>query len=169
MPRYASATHTHTHTQGEQHMVMRPCNIPGCTNVTRYTRCQTHQQQHQRSQDTGRGTAASRGYDTTWRRLAARILTRDRHTCRWCGQPATSVDHLIPKIEGGTDDEWNLCASCITCNSRRAGQLTQRRQRMRRQGVNIVEHARQEDVMIDNHYEYKSMTRTKQRQDDRRS
>lgn len=46
-------------------------------------------------------------------------LKRDRYTCLWCGQPATTVDHLIPSSKGGSDLPRNLIASCGECNSRR--------------------------------------------------
>jgi hypothetical protein len=50
-------------------------------------------------------------------RIAA--LKRDHYTCLWCGQPATTVDHIIPSSKGGSDLPNNLLASCSECNSRR--------------------------------------------------
>ena len=38
-------------------------------------------------------------------------------TCGYCGQPATTVDHVTPKARGGADDEGNLMAACLSCNS----------------------------------------------------
>jgi len=46
-------------------------------------------------------------------------LKRDRHTCLWCGRPATTVDHIIPSSKGGSDLPANLLASCSECNTRR--------------------------------------------------
>lgn len=46
-------------------------------------------------------------------------LKRDHYTCLWCGQPATTVDHIIPSSKGGSDFPHNLLASCSDCNSRR--------------------------------------------------
>ncbi|MFC5988152.1 HNH endonuclease [Marinicrinis lubricantis] len=37
----------------------------------------------------------------------------------WCGNPATTVDHMIPSSKGGSDLPQNLLASCSECNSRR--------------------------------------------------
>ena len=50
-----------------------------------------------------------------WARLRARILHRDLHACRYCGAPATEVDHVIPVAHGGTDAAWNLAACCWDC------------------------------------------------------
>ncbi|WP_232729900.1 HNH endonuclease [Paenibacillus phocaensis] len=47
------------------------------------------------------------------------VLKRDRYTCLWCGEPATTVDHLMPSSKGGSDLPTNLIASCSECNSRR--------------------------------------------------
>ncbi|MDT9726613.1 HNH endonuclease [Xylanibacillus composti] len=46
-------------------------------------------------------------------------LRRDRYTCMWCGEPATTVDHIVPSSKGGSDLPHNLLASCSECNSRR--------------------------------------------------
>ena len=46
-------------------------------------------------------------------------LKRDRHTCLWCGGPATTVDHIIPSSKGGSDLPHNLLASCSDCNTKR--------------------------------------------------
>ncbi len=46
-------------------------------------------------------------------------LKRDRYTCMWCGNPATTVDHIIPSSKGGSDLPRNLMASCSECNTRR--------------------------------------------------
>jgi 5-methylcytosine-specific restriction endonuclease McrA len=54
-----------------------------------------------------------------WRRIRARILDRDAHTCYVCGLFATEVDHVVPVASGGTDDELNLRAICTTCHRRK--------------------------------------------------
>lgn len=46
-------------------------------------------------------------------------LKRDHHTCMWCGDTATTVDHIVPSSKGGSDLPRNLLASCSECNSRR--------------------------------------------------
>lgn len=50
------------------------------------------------------------------------ILARgDRDICFYCHAPLTddtrTIDHVIPRSKGGTNDLWNLCLSCVTCNN----------------------------------------------------
>lgn len=45
------------------------------------------------------------------------VLTRDKHMCAYCGEPANQVDHVIPRHLGGSDLPSNLVASCARCNS----------------------------------------------------
>ena len=62
------------------------------------------------------GTAESRGYrSSAWPRIRARFL-RAHPDCARCGQPAQSVDHIVSKARGGTDDEENLQALCDRCH-----------------------------------------------------
>lgn len=50
----------------------------------------------------------------------ARVLARDGYVCHLCGLPgADSVDHIIPRSRGGSDDESNLRAAHAVCNNRR--------------------------------------------------
>lgn len=40
--------------------------------------------------------------------------------CFYCGDEfAATVDHLVPRALGGTDDQWNLVSACHRCNSRK--------------------------------------------------
>ena len=59
-----------------------------------------------------------------WRKLDAAILMRDRHTCTYCGAPATTVDHKIPREAGGTDHPQNLVAACQPCNRSKGAKTT---------------------------------------------
>jgi 5-methylcytosine-specific restriction endonuclease McrA len=59
------------------------------------------------------------GSSRRWRKVRAEVLERDRHTCHWCGGSADTVDHLIPRLFGGTDALDNLVAACGRCNTRR--------------------------------------------------
>ena len=45
-----------------------------------------------------------------------RIYERDDHTCQFCGNGASSLDHLVPRAHGGQDRWDNLAAACGTCN-----------------------------------------------------
>ena len=61
------------------------------------------------------------GYGHRWVKLRERILARDCHLCQTCAKagrvtPATAVDHIKPKAQGGTDDPANLAAICDPCH-----------------------------------------------------
>ncbi len=53
-------------------------------------------------------SSTARGYGHRWRKLRLTILNRDGWVCHYCGNPANSVDHIVPKSQGGTDDPRNL-------------------------------------------------------------
>lgn len=62
-----------------------------------------------------------RGYGTTWDKTRLRILARDCGLCQPCKRAgyfrsANEVDHIIPKAQGGTDDDDNLQAICSECH-----------------------------------------------------
>ena len=48
-----------------------------------------------------------------------------------CTVRATTVDHVMPLAYGGTNDRWNLRASCAACNSRGGVAITNERKRLR--------------------------------------
>ena len=51
-----------------------------------------------------------------WKKLRARIISRDG-ACVWCGsQEQLQVDHIMPRVMGGTNAEENLQVLCKTCN-----------------------------------------------------
>lgn len=52
----------------------------------------------------------------TWRTKRVQILARDKWTCVYCGEPATQVDHIVPRYWDGTDHQDNLVAACQPCN-----------------------------------------------------
>lgn len=53
------------------------------------------------------------------------VLQRDRHTCAYCGRSATTVDHVVPRCQGGTSIWQNSVAACRTCNERKGGRTPQ--------------------------------------------
>jgi 5-methylcytosine-specific restriction endonuclease McrA len=63
------------------------------------------------------------GSTSQWRRIRSRILQRDQYTCQQCGGEGTTVDHIIPRVAGGGDDEWNLQCLCTTCNYSKGGRF----------------------------------------------
>jgi len=51
------------------------------------------------------------------------IFRRDNYTCQYCGIECTadtiSVDHIIPKSQGGRNTWRNLVTACKFCNNRK--------------------------------------------------
>lgn len=53
-----------------------------------------------------------------YKRMRLQVLARDGHTCFYCGQDATTVDHVIPIVKGGDPIAHdNMVAACRRCNS----------------------------------------------------
>ncbi|WP_314172966.1 HNH endonuclease [Streptomyces winkii] len=48
------------------------------------------------------------------------VLVRDRHRCAYCGRRATTVDHVVPRSQGGRDTWLNTVAACAADNHRKA-------------------------------------------------
>ena len=52
------------------------------------------------------------------------VAKRDHHTCQYCGdQPGwdgITVDHVVPRSQGGPTNWTNCVAACVRCNSRKA-------------------------------------------------
>ena len=57
------------------------------------------------------------------------VLIRDRETCQYCGaQPGRAhltIDHVIPRAQGGTTTWENVVAACTACNHRKANRTPQ--------------------------------------------
>lgn len=53
------------------------------------------------------------------------LFARDRNKCQYCGRiyPTNdlSIDHVLPRSQGGNDTWENLVCSCIRCNARKGG------------------------------------------------
>lgn len=73
--------------------------------------------------------AGNRGQGSKWISRARRqqIYERDDWTCVWCNQPEghlgprgmLTLDHLIPRSQGGTNETHNLITACMCCNRQR--------------------------------------------------
>jgi 5-methylcytosine-specific restriction endonuclease McrA len=52
------------------------------------------------------------------------LFKRDRCTCQYCGrQPASdelTIDHIIPRSQGGQSSWTNCVLACVSCNHRKA-------------------------------------------------
>ena len=103
----------------------RPCKHPGCGQLVRDGSgyCLAHQGDKVigKFADRRRGSRHERGYGSDWERTRKRILMRDKGLCQPClrvgrPRPARQVDHIVPKFEGGTDDDDNLQSICKECH-----------------------------------------------------
>jgi 5-methylcytosine-specific restriction enzyme A len=58
-------------------------------------------------------------YDATYRLARAHVLAA-HPWCTWCATTTDlTVDHVIAKANGGTDDPSNLQVLCRSCNSQK--------------------------------------------------
>jgi len=51
------------------------------------------------------------------------VFNRDQYTCQYCGRQThqLTLDHIIPKHQGGEHIWGNVVSACIPCNRRKAG------------------------------------------------
>ena len=54
------------------------------------------------------------------KKLRFEVFKRDNFTCQYCSAKPPKVpleiDHIIPVIKGGTNDDYNLITACFDCN-----------------------------------------------------
>jgi len=48
-----------------------------------------------------------------------RLLERDHYCCLYCGKQATTVDHVIPRVNGGETTWLNTVSACLRCNGKK--------------------------------------------------
>ena len=60
------------------------------------------------------------------------VFHRDRYTCQYCGKETRqlTLDHVIPRHQGGEHNWENVVSACVPCNRRKAGR-TPEQARMR--------------------------------------
>jgi 5-methylcytosine-specific restriction endonuclease McrA len=53
------------------------------------------------------------------------VFRRDNYTCQYCGKKTSSltIDHVIPRHQGGKHVWNNVVAACSHCNHRKGGRL----------------------------------------------
>lgn len=53
------------------------------------------------------------------------LFARDRNKCQYCGKHSSSselsIDHVVPRTQGGNDTWENLVCSCVKCNAKKGG------------------------------------------------
>lgn len=99
------------------HRLAKPCCASSCPALTHGRFCDTHRQAEYRRQNEQRGSTRERGYAGAWFALRKQVLERDAHRCARCGGHANTVDHIVAKTAGGTDEPFNLQSLCRACHS----------------------------------------------------
>ena len=99
------------------------CRKPGCPGLVRGGECSVCGPTRTGGWDAWHGRRGTesrhrRGYGTRWDKLRKWILDANP-ICAICGAPANEVDHILPRAQGGTDEESNLQALCAACHSRK--------------------------------------------------
>lgn len=58
------------------------------------------------------------------------VMRRDNFTCQYCGHHThqLTIDHIIPRSQGGEHIWSNLVAACPTCNHRKGGRTLEQAQ-----------------------------------------
>lgn len=51
------------------------------------------------------------------------VFARDGHRCQYCGGPADSIDHVVPRSRGGEHVWENVVACCRSCNAAKRDRL----------------------------------------------
>lgn len=60
--------------------------------------------------------------DTEWYPLRETVFERDGYACTYCGSTENlACDHIVPLIQGGSNDLDNLTTACRSCNSSKSG------------------------------------------------
>lgn len=51
------------------------------------------------------------------------VYVRDGGACRYCGKwlnyDQFTLDHVLPRIKGGTHEQYNLVVCCMECNQKK--------------------------------------------------
>lgn len=102
----------------KQRKQLATCTEPGCPNLTRDNKCDTH-----KPIDT-RPNAAARGYDARWQR-DRKLYLQAHPTCILCGRPSEIPDHhphsRADLVAAGVKDPdaWqHLRPLCTPCHNR---------------------------------------------------
>jgi len=91
------------------------CSV--CGTISPLPRCPEHRRKPYSPHPSRSGPWGS---TWAWRKLRAQVLERDGYRCRYCGDPATHADHVVPVSMGGAHlDPANVVAACAPCNRRK--------------------------------------------------
>ncbi len=53
------------------------------------------------------------------------VFARDKHVCQYCGHTGgeLTLDHIVPRDRGGTNDWDNLVCCCLKCNNKKGNRM----------------------------------------------
>lgn len=87
------------------------CSIKGCPNIAvAKGRCP----QHPVIAWEGKTWKDNPWSDPELKRLRRQVI-KEEPNCRYCGRATTSVDHILPRAEGGSHARGNLQGLCTDC------------------------------------------------------
>lgn len=99
---------------------LKPCSHPGCKNITRGKRCDVHTKAYNKQADDRRGSAAYRGYDRRWQRIAAFKLAQAPlcERCESIGKVVAAVLVHHRDHDSHNNDPCNHESLCNACHAR---------------------------------------------------
>lgn len=103
----------------------RPCLIRGCTSYATVSRCPKHEAEHESARRKNGWGTGRRSDPPGWKARRARVLARDRRTCRLCKRHEAAlkpgeqmeVDHVDGNARN--DELENLQTLCSTCHKKK--------------------------------------------------
>jgi 5-methylcytosine-specific restriction endonuclease McrA len=98
---------------------MRTCSVCGHPFVPRHPRVWRCPEHEPGRDERGPTTRAQRDGTGDYERNRAIVLAGAPRCSYGCGQPATTVDHVVSVARGGTNALSNLVPCCGPCNSRK--------------------------------------------------
>lgn len=54
------------------------------------------------------------------------VMARDGRKCAYCGRIASTIDHILPRSQGGKNTWMNTVAACARCNNAKADRTPER-------------------------------------------
>ena len=98
----------------------KPCNFPGCPNLTDGEFCEVHKDQERNKYNKfERSLDINRKYGREWKRIRDRYV-RTHPLCEECLKegkytPVEEVHHIVPVSRGGANVDSSLMSLCISC------------------------------------------------------
>lgn len=101
----------------------RPCQHPGCPNLTDGLYCTNHKKEAAASYNKyERAPDINKTYGRSWKRIRDRYIKK-HPLCEMCRKegrltPVDEVHHIVPVSQGGKSVESNLMSLCHSCHTK---------------------------------------------------